>query len=393
MVKKIVVISPSKFPGKTGDSANYMEIINQLDSEGFKVFLICPKNPVSKNQFNSISSNVEIVRIPFIPPRLEKIKDKAKVTDYIRFLIFSFLELLTVLWVVRRKKIKYALVRHDILTIQLPFFFKLLKMKTIADGALLEEVLKNKTKGIIYNFVKRYEKKVVNCYNFFKVSSESHLINLQKTGFPKEKILKIPIGVNLEKIPKFPLDEIPEHTFGYIGVFEKWQGVDMLLDGFEILKKKIPTAKLYLIGGTGSLSDTIIQTIRRKKFSSNVIFVPSVPREVLWEKYFRKFRIIVIPRPKLNNSMDTIMPMKLIESFAAGKIVIVMDLPIMREIPKNTVEIVPSSEPSSLAKTMENLSMNNEKMNTNSKAALDYSTNFDIRKQVKKIIYSLEKEI
>ena len=153
--------------------------------------------------------------------------------------------------------------------------------------------------------------------------------------------------------------------------------------------KNLPNAKLYLVGGTGSYADTIMEKLRGK-FSSNVIFIPSVSREVLWKKFFGKFRIIIIPRPKLKNSFDTILPMKLVESFAAGKPVIVMDIPVMKEIPENTVVISPSSDPSSLAKTMETLSKNDEKMIEISKNALKYSTNFDIRDQVKKIINALD---
>ena len=96
-MNKIAVISPSKFPGKTGATANYTEIINQFSREGFKIFLICPKNPSLKNQSLSFSNNVEIIRIPFSPPRLEEIKDKPSIVDNVRFLIFLLIELFTVM--------------------------------------------------------------------------------------------------------------------------------------------------------------------------------------------------------------------------------------------------------------------------------------------------------
>ena len=56
---QIVVISPSKFPGKTGDTSNYSEMINQLTKEGFEVFLICPKNPDSVDGNLGFSTDVK----------------------------------------------------------------------------------------------------------------------------------------------------------------------------------------------------------------------------------------------------------------------------------------------------------------------------------------------
>ena len=85
---KILVISPSHFPGTSGDSTNYTEIVNQISKEGLSVFLICPKTPLSKKLPTSISKDVETIRIPYLPPRLNEIKDKAKIKDYFRLLVF-----------------------------------------------------------------------------------------------------------------------------------------------------------------------------------------------------------------------------------------------------------------------------------------------------------------
>ncbi len=381
---KILVISPSEFPGKTGASANYTEIVNQLAKEGFNVFLICPKNPASNNQILSISDEVEIIRIPYSPPRLKEFKDKPKISDYVRYLIFLILELFTVLRVVNRKKIKFALVRHELLTIQLPYFLKLFRLKTIADGELMNEVLKNKTKKFFYNFLMRYEKRAVKCYNFFKVSSDGHAKSLQKNGFPKSKILINPIGINLEEIPKFSIDDIPEHTFGYFGVLEEWQGVNLLLEAFDLLSKKLPMAKLYIIGN-GSLEDELRDFVTRKNLTSKVIF-RSVSREELFNEYFKKFRIVVIPRPKQLDSKDTILPIKLVESLVAGKPTIAMDIPIIRSIPKNPVCIVHSETPNSLAKTMEDLTTNYKMLKEYSQRSLESSINFDIRKTIKILV-------
>ncbi len=388
-MKKIAMIFPSPFPNNTGDVANFSEIANQLVIEGNKVFLICPKNPDSKGKSHQFSPKVEIIRIPFVPPRLTEIKNELKLSHYLRLFFFLTIEIFTVFWTLISRRIGYVIIRHHILTIQLPLLLRILGTKSIADGELIIDYFKGKINSNIFRLVAFYEKRAIKLYTFFKVSTPNHQKALQQFGLPKERILIIPVSMNLNNIPQHKIQDIPEHTFGYFGAFEKWQGVDILLNGFELVLKNLPKAKLYLVGGTGSYADTIMEKLRGK-FSSNVIFIPSVSREVLWKKFFGKFRIIIIPRPKLKNSFDTILPMKLVESFAAGKPVIVMDIPVMKEIPENTVVISPSSDPSSLAKTMETLSKNDEKMIEISKNALKYSTNFDIRDQVKKIINALD---
>src|SRR5205823_6052704 len=94
--------------------------------------------------------------------------------------------------------------------------------------------------------------------------------------------------------------------------------------------------------------------------SSSVVFVSSVPRDVLFKDFFMKFRVVVIPRPKLNNSIDFILPIKLIESLAAGKPTIAMDIPVMRDITGSPLVLVKSAHPLALANAMETLSSNKE---------------------------------
>jgi glycosyltransferase involved in cell wall biosynthesis len=384
--KQIVIISPAEFPGTAGDTANFSEMIRHLSIE-LKVLLICPKNSDSNNKDLGFSSNVEIIRIPYRPSRLKQSKKEFKLKTYFQLFFFLLVEFFTVLETLARKRTRFVFVRHSILTLHLPIIFRLFSIRVIADGELISDLFRDDVNQKILWLLKKYEKNVLKCYTYYKVSTLNQAENLQKFGFPKEKILIIPVGINIKKIPKFSIEEIPEHTFGYFGVLEKWQGVDLLLKGFELLLKKIPNATLFIIG-EGSMKESLIETVTKNNLSSNVIFT-SVPREVLFQEYFKKFRIVVIPRPKQNDSTDTILPIKLVESFAAGKPVIVMNIPVMREIPENTICIVESSSPEALAKAMEKLSLDNKKMKEYAEAGLISSRNYDIEDKMKKLVSSL----
>jgi len=385
--KQIAVIFPGQFPGKSGDTSNYSEILNQLVAEGFQVLLICPKVNTSDDKIIGISKEVEVIRVPYLPPRLKEIGDGLKLKHYLQFLVFLLVEGFVVFRTLGRKKIKYAFVRHEPLTIQLPLIFKILKVKTIADGAFVSDLLKDQINSKILMLLRRYEKKIIRCYTYFWVPTNSHAEIMLRSGFPKERILVIPVSINTSKIPKFPLDKIPEHTFGYFGVIEKWQGVDILVNAFELLLKRIPNAILYILG-EGSLKHKVKEDVIRKNLSGSVIF-DSVSREVLLNDYLKKFQIVVIPRPKQGDAVDGLVPIKLIESLAAGKPTIVMDIPSMREISNNAIVVVHSSEPESLAMEMENLSLDANKMKAYAEAASDISQHYDIERNMKKIINTL----
>jgi glycosyltransferase involved in cell wall biosynthesis len=216
--------------------------------------------------------------------------------------------------------------------------------------------------------------------------------NLEAQGYPKDKILILPVSINTERINKFKLEEIPEHTFGYFGGLESWQSVDSLIKAFKLLVERIPSALLYIIGD-GSLLSDLQRIVSDNGLIANILFVGRIKREELWEHYFRRFRIVIIPRQKMNNSIDTILPIKLVEAMAGGKPIIAMDIPVMREIKGNPILLVPSGDAQLLANAMYCLSTNPDEMAQRSKLSLSSSLSYDIRNNIKKIIPILENEV
>lgn len=387
-MKRIAVISPSEFPGKSGDSTNYTEIINQLSKEGFKVLLICPKTDKKNQVNNGISPDVEIQRIPIQPPRLRQLKDGIKTKDWIKIIFFLIAESIMVPWILNRKKIKYVFVRHHIFTIQLPLIVRLMSLEAVADGALVCDSLQGYVGQSLVNRVKNYEKKNLRFYKYFILHTFSRTKNFKKFGLPEESLLTIPVSINLEKIPKFSIDSIPRHTFGYFGILEKSRGVDLLLEAFELLLKKIPDAKLYLIG-EGSLKETLKEMVKTKNISSNVIFA-SVSRNELWNEYFKKFQITVDPNLEIEKDPNDInMSIKLIESLASGKPIIRIGMNSKNEQLKKGIMNVESIESETLAKSMIILATDKQKLEQFSKDALEYSKNYDIRNKIKEIIKAI----
>ena len=71
LVRKIVVISPSSFPGISGDTSNYLELLRGIKCKKADVMLICPFHPQGRKFDKKMKKEgIMIVREPFNPPRL-----------------------------------------------------------------------------------------------------------------------------------------------------------------------------------------------------------------------------------------------------------------------------------------------------------------------------------
>ena len=380
-MKEIIVISPSEFPGKSGDSANYTEIMNQLSKEGFKVTLICPKEDA--NLPNQLSKDIEINRIPIQPPRLKNLKNGPRFLDWIKLVLFLLAEIIVVYRTVSKKKIKQALVRHHILTLPIPWLIRRMKLRAIADAMVISDSHEAAISESMLNRIKEFEKRNISSYRHFIVHTNREKKSLIEMGFPEKFVKIIPVSINLEKIPHYRISEIPKNTFGYFGILEKSRRVDMLLEAFKIVLKKIPEAKLYIIGDGSHKKELQDKTIK-DEISDNVEFT-SVSREKLWNEYFKKFRVLVDPNPDVEKDpQDINMSIKLIEALAAGKPIIRMGLAEKNNGLKGMIN-VPPNDPDILAKEMILLSDTQlcEEISANAKS---YSKNFDICKRIKEII-------
>jgi glycosyltransferase involved in cell wall biosynthesis len=387
-VKKLAVITPSKFPGSAGDTANYSEIMNQLITENIRIILICPINPHQELK-NSLSTDVSIVRIPYAPPRLTELQGGLRLRHYLRLLCFLFAESFIVFSALRKNKIRYVYMRHGVLTLHIPLILRLLRVKSLADGELFADSSANlKLPSIFLRILGQYERLILKLYTGYRVSTLNQIERLLRVGYPRDRIALIPISINIDRIPAVPLNQIPQHTFGYFGALEPWQGIDILLKAFEVLSQQVPSAKLYIIG-QGSMQQDLEMMTRNNGISSKVFFVGGISRETIWSVYFRKFRILVVPRPKLNNSFDSLPSLKIIEALAGGKPVIATDIPAMRDFPEECLLLVPPQDHKCLANAMGGLSSDEAALHRRASSGLDYVKRHNIKQNIHLFLNSL----
>lgn len=385
----ILVISPAEFPGTGGDFSNFLEILLGLKELGMNTALLCPAHDLQKAFDKTMKEkDIRVIRIKVKSPRLTEIGKKNVIRLFFELIIFYILELWKYIFAYYKVKPHIIFVRHSIQTFLLAPLLSFGKTKSIADGEILYIDLKS-TLGLpdfLYKLFYLLERKLIFKYTAFKVTTNKQRKLFEKFGFPKTRIVQVPIAININKIPKYPIDTIPKWTFGYFGTLEKWQNVDFLIKAFQKVVQEIPQSKLYIIG-KGSQLEYLRSLTKQLHLEKNIIFTGSVPREQLHEKYFQYFQITVLPRGKLS---VPVIPIKLIESLAAGKPVIASKNEETEKYEEKGLFLFRENNLDDLASKMIYLAKNKNKLHEQAKFAITTAKNFDVRIVLQKILAFIE---
>ncbi len=157
------------------------------------------------------------------------------------------------------------------------------------------------------------------CHHMLTVSTPQ-MKALMAAGHPREKISLIRNGVDLELFRYLPQPADPPYTFGYIGEFQSWQGIDNLIQAFELYDD--PRHRLLIVGF--QKSDREIKRMFSEKFGARVELVDRTDRNTLVE-LVKSVGILIIPRiahPAIKHAFPT----KFAEYAAMGRPIMVNDV-------------------------------------------------------------------
>ena len=147
-----------------------------------------------------------------------------------------------------------------------------------------------------------------------------------------KKIYVVPNGVNTDKFKnnqKPNLDYIGDKfVIGFVGSLNKWHGVSMLIDAFELFLKVNPESILLIIGDSKERK-TLTQQINKKELSNSVILTGSVEHSQI-PGYLSVINIAVAPYLDQDNFYFS--PLKIYEYMAAGLTVLASDLKQIKTI-------------------------------------------------------------
>lgn len=165
-------------------------------------------------------------------------------------------------------------------------------------------------------------------------SLRQHLIHL---GVDEAKIEVVPNGVDVERfVPREKDQELMERyqlegkpVTGFIGSVTEYEGLDILLRALYRLNKQGTELKCLIVGDGPALND-LKRLAKELDLTEQVVFVGRVPHEEV-ARYYSVIDLFPFPRTKAK-VCELVTPLKPYEAMAMGKLVLVSDIPALREM-------------------------------------------------------------
>ena len=140
----------------------------------------------------------------------------------------------------------------------------------------------------------------------------------------------------------------------YVGNLEAYQGIDLLLESFNVTSEQTSEADLVIIGGEVSDIEKYQQKAQDLGISDRVHFLGPKPVEDLGF-YLAQADILVSPRVKGKNT-----PMKLYSYLDSGKALVATDLPTHTQVLNPQISMLAQPTPEAFGEAMVNLMLNEQ---------------------------------
>lgn len=173
---------------------------------------------------------------------------------------------------------------------------------------------------------------------------------IQSRNLEPGKILHVPNGA--DPIPQYekPSDMEGEYII-YFGAVQDWQGVDILLKAFSLLRDIENLRLLLCISGTEDSAKHLVRYAMKLDLEGSVVWKFGLRKDELYS-YIQNATLSIVPlKEDDRNVVQGASPIKIFESMAAGTPILVSDLPLVREIltDRKTAKFVRPDRPMDLA--------------------------------------------
>lgn len=129
----------------------------------------------------------------------------------------------------------------------------------------------------------------------------------------------------------------------YVGNLEFYQGIDLLIESFALVKDHATRPHLVIVGGTPDSIEAYQRKAKSLQCDTSVSFLGPRPVAQLNE-YLAAADVLVSPRIKGNNT-----PMKIYSYLHSGKALVATDLPTHRQVLDEEISVLAPSEPNGFA--------------------------------------------
>lgn len=213
-----------------------------------------------------------------------------------------------------------------------------------------------------YAIVHRLETRSCRKANHVAVICNGLREDLIARGISSDKLSIVPNGINVEEFQERPPDEESasawglkgKKVIGFFGSFYRYEGLDLLLEAFALLKQKHSDFSLLLVGG-GEMEAFLKERVNTLGLGDRVVLPGRVPHERMPGIYALS-DILVYPRHSMRLT-ELVTPLKPLEAMAMGKAVVASNVGGHRELIKDgeTGILFPPADVAALASAMEKL--------------------------------------
>jgi PEP-CTERM/exosortase A-associated glycosyltransferase len=189
-----------------------------------------------------------------------------------------------------------------------------------------------------YWLTRQMENRAVAQADAVAVICEGLRDDLIARGFPADKIMVSPNGVDMEMfgtpVPADParaeaLGLGGKTVLGFIGSFYPYEGLDDLIAAMPLMLARDPDIRLLLVGG-GPAETALRAQAEGSPAAHAIRFIGRVPHQEV-EHYYSLTDILVYPR-KAMRLTETVTPLKPLEAMAQGRLVAASDVGGHREL-------------------------------------------------------------
>ncbi len=124
--------------------------------------------------------------------------------------------------------------------------------------------------------------------------SNFQLAQLRAMGVPAEKCVMLPNGIAARELEgAAPLIAPEPPRILYYGRLVAWKGIHRLLDAFDLLAPRFPSARLDIVGN-GPLETELRSRAQKSPHAHRILFEPAMPHAEMLERV-RASHVIVLP--------------------------------------------------------------------------------------------------
>lgn len=197
-----------------------------------------------------------------------------------------------------------------------------------ADPILERKLVGNALKGLhglVAREEARYTYRLARRIICVSEPAKEHLVT--SWGVDEEKIQVMPNGVDVERFgdqydPQQARAELgfgTEPIIGFVGSFQLWHGLDLLVESFNQILRDYPGSRLLLVGD-GPARPIVERLAQKCGVSQHITITGLIPQERI-PQILAAVDVAVIPYPQLPKEM-WFSPLKLYEYMAAGKAIV-----------------------------------------------------------------------